>query len=60
MYGHNWTAGGAAAGSTTLAVTGAPALGWVILVGIALLVTGFVVLRNSRFKATKRGADTNP
>ncbi|MGP0223448.1 MULTISPECIES: hypothetical protein [unclassified Paenarthrobacter] len=60
MYGHNWTAGGTAAGGTALAVTGAPALGWVILVGIALLVTGFVVLRNSRLKATKRGTGPNP
>jgi hypothetical protein len=60
MYGHNWTAGGTAAGGTTLAVTGAPTLGWVILVGVALLITGFVVLRNSRLKAAKRGTDPNP
>ncbi|MFW0775125.1 hypothetical protein ACLRGI_18385 [Paenarthrobacter nitroguajacolicus] len=57
MYGNNWTAGGTVAGGTTLAATGAPTLGWVILVGIALLITGFVVLRNSRLKAAKRGAD---
>ena len=45
------------AGGGTLAVTGAPALGWVILLGIALLLTGFVVLRNSRLKSAKRGAN---
>jgi|GEM_PF-2613537 len=60
MYGNNWTAGGTAAGGTTLAVTGAPTLGWVILVGIALLITGFVVLRNSRLKAAQRDADPSP
>jgi len=59
MYGNNWTAGGTAAGGTTLAVTGAPTLGWVILAGVALLITGFVVLRNSRLKAAKRGAHPN-
>ena len=60
MYGHNWTAGGTAAGGTALAATGAPALGWVILVGVALLITGFVVLRNSRLKAAKRDTGPNP
>lgn len=60
MYGHNWTTGGAAAGGGALAVTGAPTLGWVILLGIALLMTGFVVLRNSRLKSAKRGANPNP
>lgn len=59
MYGHNWTTGGTVAGGGTLAATGAPALGWVILLGIALLMTGFVVLRNSRLKSAKRGAYPN-
>jgi hypothetical protein len=45
-----------AAGGGTLAATGAPALGWIILLGIALVVAGFVVLRNSRLKAAKRAA----
>jgi len=60
MYGHNWTAGGTAAGGPALAATGASALGWVILVGVALLITGFVVLRNSRLKAAKRDTGPNP
>lgn len=59
MYGHNWTTGGTVAGGGTLAASGAPALGWVILLGIALLMTGFVVLRNSRLKSAKRGANPN-
>ncbi|MFK4295635.1 hypothetical protein ABH924_000771 [Arthrobacter sp. GAS37] len=57
MYGNSTMTGGAVAGGGTLAVTGAPALGWVILLGIALLIAGFVVLRNSRFKTAKRAAD---
>lgn len=57
MYGSSSTTGGAvAAGGGTLAVTGAPALAWIILLGIALVIAGFVVLRNSRLKAAKRAA----
>ncbi|MEV8149600.1 hypothetical protein AB0O52_15850 [Arthrobacter sp. NPDC080073] len=56
MYGNSATTGGAVAGGGTLAVTGAPALGWVILLAIALLIAGFVVLRNSRLKTAKRAA----
>lgn len=58
MYGSNWPASGTVAGGGALAVTGAPALGWVILLGFALVITGFVLLRNSRLKAAKQG--TNP
>ncbi|GAB3561016.1 hypothetical protein GCM10027405_11980 [Arthrobacter alkaliphilus] len=57
MYGNSSTTGGAvAAGGGTLAATGAPAMGWIILLGIALLLAGLVVLRNSRLKAAKRAA----
>lgn len=56
MYGNSTATGGAVAGGGTLAVTGAPALGWVILLGIALLIAGLVVLRNSRLKTAKRAA----
>lgn len=60
MYGNNWPTSGTIAGGGALAVTGAPALGWVILLGFALLITGFVVLRNSRLKSAKQGANSNP
>lgn len=56
MYGNSLTTGAAVAGGGTLAVTGAPALGWITLLAIALLITGFVVLRNSRIKTAKRAA----
>ncbi|MDP5227709.1 MULTISPECIES: hypothetical protein [Arthrobacter] len=54
MYGNNWTTGGTVAGGGVLAATGAPTLGWVILLGVALLVTGFVLLRNNRLKTANR------
>ncbi|MEZ2389437.1 hypothetical protein AB6813_07785 [bacterium RCC_150] len=57
MYGSNWTTGGTVAGGGTLAASGAPTLGWAILAGVALLVAGFVLLRNSRLKAAKRQAE---
>ncbi|MBB6404363.1 hypothetical protein [Arthrobacter sp. AZCC_0090] len=56
MYGNSLTTGGAVAGGGTLALTGAPVLGWAILLGVALLVTGFVILRNSRLKTAQRSA----